>query len=330
MSAIIAPPAAGRTETPWRAARPVIAIAVVTGLAMLVPLVVGETFVLYIATLVALYAIGAMSCHLIMRLGQLTLGHAAFLGIGGYTSAILVTSLGINWWLAMIAGAVLAGAAGLVVGPIVLRLKGVYFVLFTFTFGEFVRQVFVDAVAITGGSEGISGVPFPPGFSTPTSFYYLVLAFSVAVGCFCGRLLQSQFGDAVDSIRESESLARSNGVPVFKVKVTIFALACALVAIQGALEASMIHYISPLSYNFPESLKFVVINIIGGLNSLWGPVLGAIFIVALPELLRSWVDYQWVFYGIVLIVLMKYLPGGLFDLGTAARGTLRRIRRRRP
>lgn len=298
--------------------------AIVTLLAGLVPFVVGETFPLYIATLVAMNTIGAVSCHLIMRLGQLTLGHAAFMGFGGYASALLVMNFGVNWWLAMLAGATIAGAAGLVVGPIVLRLKGVYFVLFTFTFGEFVRQVFVDAVPVTNGAEGISGIPFPPGFETPTSFYFLTLAFAVVVACFCARLLQSQFGDAVDAIRESESLARSNGVPVFKVKVTIFAIACALVAVQGALGASMVHYISPLSYSFPESLKFVVINIIGGLNSIWGPLLGSIFIVALPEFLRSWVDYQWVLYGFVLIVLMKYLPGGLFDLGILVRRMARK------
>jgi branched-chain amino acid transport system permease protein len=317
VSAAIAPAIPARTGRPI--SRHLWAIAAGAILAGLVPFAVGETFVLYIATLVALNAIGAMSCHLIMRLGQLTLGHAAFMGLGGYASALLVMNHGVNWWLAMLAGAALAGLAGLIVGPIVLRLKGVYFVLFTFTFGEFAKQVFVDAIPVTNGSEGISAIPFPPGFETGTKFYYLTLAFALVIGCFCGRLLKSQFGDAVDAIRESESLARSNGVPVFKVKVTIFALACALVAVQGALGASMVHYISPLSYNFPESLKFVVINIIGGLNSIWGPVLGSIFIVALPELLRSWVDYQWVFYGFVLIVLMKYLPGGLFDLGVLVR-----------
>jgi branched-chain amino acid transport system permease protein len=111
------------------------------------------------------------------------------------------------------------------------------------------------------------------------------------------------------------------------VKIIVFVIACALVGIQGTLQASFVHYISPLSYGFAESLKLVVINVIGGLNTLWGPILGAIFIVALPELLRSWVDYQWVLYGLALILLMRYLPGGLFEIGEVLRSLHKTIRR---
>lgn len=285
--------------------------------AALIPWITGETFSLYIATLVAFYAIGAMSVHLIFRVGQFSLGQAAFLGIGGYTSSLLVTELHFAWWSALLIGSALSTIIALIVGPIVLRLKGVYFVLFTFTFGEFVRQIFVDWTEVTNGSEGISAIPAPAAFSSPTGFYYLVLAFAVLTAAVCGRLLVSQFGDAIDAIRESENLALSNGIPVFRVKITVFVISCAFVAAQGALQASFVHYISPLTYGFSESLKLVVINVIGGLNTLWGPVLGAIFIVALPELLRSWVDYQWVLYGLALILLMRYLPGGLWDIGVA-------------
>ncbi|WJR79155.1 branched-chain amino acid ABC transporter permease [Bradyrhizobium sp. NP1] len=297
-------------------AMPAVLVAVA---AALVPPLAGETFLLYIATLVGLYAIGAMSIHLIFRVGQFSLGQAAFLGIGGYTSALLTTGLHLSWWLSLVAGAALSAAIGAIVGPVVLRLKGVYFVLFTFTFGEFVRQIFVDWTSVTGGSEGIAGIAAPQSFSSPTGFYYLVLAFALLTAAVCGRLLMSQFGDAVDAIRESESLAQSNGIPVFRVKIIVFVISCAFLGVQGSLQASFVHYISPLSYGFPESLKLVVINVIGGLNTLWGPVLGSVFIVALPELLRNWVDYQWVLYGLALILLMRYLPGGLCDIGVLLR-----------
>jgi branched-chain amino acid transport system permease protein len=250
------------------------------------------------------------------------------MGIGGYTSSLLTTGLEMSWWLALAIGVLASGLVGLIVGPIVLRLKGVYFVLFTFTFGEFVRQIFVDWTSVTNGSEGVSGIAAPAGFSSPTGFYYLVLGFAILTALICGRLLTSQFGDAVDAIRESEGLALSNGIPVFKTKITVFVIACALVGIQGVLQASFVHYISPLSFGFAESLKLVVINVIGGLNTLWGPVLGAIFIVALPELLRSWVDYQWVLYGLALILVMRYLPGGLFDIGGLLRSLTITMRRR--
>lgn len=301
--------------------------AIVVAFAVVLPGLTGESFLLYIATLVVIYAIGAMGIHLIFRVGQFSLGQAAFVGVGGYTSSLLTTSLNVSWWAALVIGAIASALVGAMIGLIVLRLKGVYFVLFTFTFGEFVRQIFVDWTTVTNGSEGISGINAPAAFSSPMGFYYLVLGLAVLTGVICGRLLVSQFGDTVDAIRESETLALSNGVPVFKVKTIVFIIACAVAGIQGSLEASFVHYISPSSYSFAESLKLVVINVIGGLNTLWGPILGAIFIVALPELLRSWVDYQWVFYGLALILLMRYLPGGLFDIGELLRSLYRTMRR---
>jgi branched-chain amino acid transport system permease protein len=269
-----------------------IAAGIIVLVAAALPTLLGaDSYLLYIATEVALYAIGAMSLHLVFRLGQLSLAHAAFLGVGGYTGALLVTEPSLPWPLAYLAASAAAGAIGLCVGPIVLRLRGVYFVLFTFTFGEFVRLVFVHWVDLTGGSEGISGIPFPAPFDTPTGFYDLTLAMAVLCGGVCARMLCSDFGEAIDAIRASESLARSNGVPVFRIKVMVFAIACALVGLQGALQASFVHYI-----------------------------------VSLPELLRQWVDYQWVIYGIVLILVMRYFPGGLAEIGALAARALRRRR----
>jgi branched-chain amino acid transport system permease protein len=314
--------AAALTVAPTR--RWPIAALLAIALALAWPLIVGPTFLLYIGTLVAMYSIGAMSLHLVFRTGQVSLGHAAFMGIGGYGSVLLTAQLGLPWPLAFLAGSVIAGLAGLAVGPIVLRLRGVYFSLFTFTFGEFVRLVFVEWTSLTGGSEGIAAIPSPAPFTTPTGFYYLALGLALACFLFCHRLLSSSLGEAVDAVRESESLAQSNGIPVLRTRLLVFAIACAMVGLQGALEATFVHYVSPLSYAFAGSLRFLVINIIGGLTSLWGPVLGSVFIVALPELLRSWVDYQWVFYGITLIVVMRYLPGGLFELGQRGATLLRR------
>jgi len=314
-------PASKQSSVRWLLA------AIVLAIALMLPWATGESFLLYIATLVAIYAIGAMGIHLIFRVGQFSLGQAAFVGVGAYTSSLLTTNLNVSWWWALAIGALLSALVGAVVGLIVLRLKGVYFVLFTFTFGEFARQIFVDWTTVTNGSEGIAGIGAPAAFNSQVSFYYLVLGLAVLTSAVCGRLLVSQFGDTVDAIRESESLALSNGVPVFKVKMIVFIVACAIAGIQGTLEASFVHYISPLSYDFAESLKLVVINVIGGLNTLWGPILGAVFIVALPELLRSWVDYQWVLYGLTLILLMRYLPGGLFDIGGLLRSLYRTMRR---
>jgi branched-chain amino acid transport system permease protein len=320
VSATLSIPTAGRVP---RGA--FLAAALVVLAAAALPFVLSsDSYLLYIATEVALYAIGAMSLHLVFRIGQLSLAHAAFLGVGGYTGALLVTETGLPWPVAYAVAAGTAGLLGLCVGPVVLRLRGVYFVLFSFTFGEFIRLVFVNWVSLTGGSEGISAIPAPVPFDTPIGFYLLVVALALLTAGICARMLCSDFGEAIDSIRASESLARSNGVPVFRIKVMVFAIACALVGVQGALQASFVHYISPITYTFAESLRFVVINVVGGPTTLWGPLVGALFIVSLPELLRQWVDYQWVIYGVVLILVMRYFPGGLAEIGTLAARALRR------
>lgn len=304
-------------------------LAVVGGLVLIAwPLVYGEPFLLHVATLALFYCIGASSLHLIMRMGHVSLAHAAFMGIGGYTSVILVMSAGWPFPFALAAAAAMAGLAGLIIGPILLRLTGKYFVLVTFLFGEMVRLVFVDWGGLTGGSNGIFDIPKPyPLFEAPLAYYYLALAAAVVCVGICLRILRSEIGRAMDSLREGEQLAECSGVPVLRFKVTVFVIACALVGVQGSLQSHYLHFISPLTFGVLESLSFVVMNVIGGMTNLLGPLLGAVFLVALPELLRDYVELQRVIYGVILVVVMAFLPGGLVGLGERLRGALDRWRR---
>jgi branched-chain amino acid transport system permease protein len=288
------------------------------GLALvLLPSVVGENFVVYIATLVLLNIIGALSLHLILRTGQMSMGHAAFLGIGSYTSVLCVMSLKLPWIVGFVLGGALSALVALVVGPIILRLRGVYFVLVTFTLGEMIRLGMVEWAGLTGGSNGIFQIPPPwPALARPEYYYYLALVVAACCTLFARRLLASDFGLAMDAIKESENLAESSGIPVFRIKVVVFAIACGMIGLQGSLTAHFVHFIAPNSFTFEHSLQFVVINVIGGLGSMWGPIVGTVFMVALPELLRGWASYQWFLYGIALVLVMAYLPGGLIQLGT--------------
>jgi branched-chain amino acid transport system permease protein len=280
------------------------------------PLFVTEVFFTYIATLVLLYTIGASSLHLVLRIGHLSLGHAAFMGLGGYTSALLSTRLGWPFVPAFVASGLVAAAVALVVGPIVLRLRGVYFVLITFTFGEVVRLVFNDWQSLTGGADGIFRIPPPhPLLADKRAYYYFALVMATLCVGFVARLLASQTGRYVDAIREGERLAESSGVPILRFKVMIFAIACGLVGLQGSLLAHYIHFIAPGSFTFNESLNLLVMNVIGGMGNLAGPLIGAAFLTALPELLRGWVELQRVLYGTVLILVMLFVPGGLAELG---------------
>lgn len=285
-------------------------------LLVLWPLFVNEAFFLYIATVVLLYTIGAASLHLVLRTGHLSLCHAAFMGLGGYTSALLTTRLGWPFVPAFLASGLLPAAVALLVGPIVLRLRGVYFVLITFTFGEVVRLVFNEWQSLTGGADGIFRIPPPfPFLADKRAYYYFALIMATLCVGIVARLLASQTGRYVDAIRESERLAQSSGVPILRFKVMIFSIACGLVGLQGSLLAHYIHFIAPGSYTFNESLNLLVMNVIGGMGSLLGPLIGAGFLTSLPELLRGWVELQRVLYGVVLILVMLFVPGGLMELG---------------
>lgn len=283
------------------------------------PLLVDEPFLAHIGTLALLYCIGAASLHLILRMGHLSLGHAAFLGLGGYTSALLTTRLDWPFAPAFLASGLVPAAVALVVGPILLRLRGVYFVLITFTLGEVVRLVFNDWLSLTGGADGIFRIPPPhPLLVDKRAYYYFALAMATVCVAILARILASETGRYVDAIRESERLAQSSGVPILRFKVMIFVIACGMVGFQGSLLAHFITFVAPGSYTFLESLNLLVMNVIGGMGRLGGALIGAVFLTALPEFLRGWVELQRLLYGVVLVLVMLFVPGGLLEVGRRA------------
>jgi branched-chain amino acid transport system permease protein len=292
------------------------AIAILVVLAAALPLLLGEhSFLLTVATVIALNLIGATSLHLIIRTGHVSLAHAGFMGIGGYTAALTLLRLGWPFPLNILAGAAAPAVLALFLGPLLLRLQGKYFVLVTFLFGEILRLVFVSWASLTGGANGIFGVPPPaPWAATPAGFYWLVLGVALACLALVARVLSGGLGRVIDSVREGERLASSAGIPVLQVKSGVFVLATALVGIQGGLMAHYLHYIDPTAFTSVQSLAFVVMNVIGGMRSLAGAVIGDVFMQVLPELLRGYVEMQQVIFGVVLIIVMAAVPGGIVEL----------------
>ncbi len=289
--------------------------AIVVALMATWPLVVNQPYIINVGANCCFFAIGAASLHLIIRTGHVSLGHAAFLGIGAYTTVLLFMKAGWPYPLALATGVAAAGGAALLIGPIILRLTGKYFVLVTFLLGELIRMVFVEWISLTGGAQGITQIPPPyPIFSSQLAYYYLALGSAALVVAFVIRLLNSEIGRAMDAMRQAPSLTECAGVPVVRFKVMIFAIACALVGLQGGLQAPFLRTIEPLTYGPLESLNMVVMNVIGGMNSIVGPLLGTVFLVVLPELLRDYVLMQRIFFGICLIVVMAFLPGGIVEL----------------
>jgi branched-chain amino acid transport system permease protein len=279
------------------------------------PWLTDDKFLHHVGVLIVLTSIGAASLHLIIRTGHVSLGHAAFMGLGAYGSVLTVMRLGLPWPIGLLVGMAAAALLAAVVGPIVLRLTGKYFVLVTFLFGEMVRMAIVESVSLTGGSNGIFEVPPPyPVLMSNRAYYYFALAFAVFAVGLCARLLTCEYGRAIDAIREGERLAECSGVPVIRFKVTAFVIACALAGMQGSLQAHYIRYVGPESYSIVQSLNLVVMNVIGGMSSLSGALIGTVFMVTLPELLRGYVNLQQIMFGAILFATMAFLPGGLIEL----------------
>ncbi len=281
----------------------------------LLPFVVGDQFTLSVATTLMISGMLAVSLHLIIRTGHVSLAHAAFMGLGAYAAVISFVTYEVPFPLALVAAFLAPAALALIVGPLLLRLSGKYFVLVTFLLGEIVRLVFVSWQSVTGGANGIFGIPLPYAWlSTPVSYYYFVFAFTAVCMAFCARLLQSEIGRAVDAIREESRLAECAGIPVLRLKVTIFVIACGIAGVAGALSAFFIRYIDPTSFSIIQSLNLLVMNIVGGMYQMVGPIVGTLFFVILPEFLRGYVELQRVIFGVCLIIVMAFLPGGIVEL----------------
>jgi branched-chain amino acid transport system permease protein len=288
------------------------------------PVFMQNAFILAIGALILLNIIGALSLHLIIRTGHISLSHAGFMGVGAYACALSVLRLGVSPWLGLLIGAAAAGALALLVGPILLRLTGKYFVLVTFLLGEIIRLVLVEWDSVTGGSNGLSNIPdLHAGLGSPTAQYYVALVAAVLCAAFCIRLLMSETGRAIDAVREAERVTECTGVRVLRLKVGIFVLGCALVGLQGGLLAFFMHYIDPTAFGMTDSLNLVVMNVLGGMYHVIGPIIGAAFLVALPELLRGYVEVQRILFGIALIIVMASFPTGLAGLSSLARGLFR-------
>jgi len=263
----------------------------------------------------------------------LSFAHAAFMAIGAYTSTLLMMRLSVPFLPALVAAGIVPGLVALGIGPILLRLTGVYFVLVTFSLGEIVRLLIVNWIGFTGGSNGIYGVPGAaltlPGLTVPVTSklgsYYLALAVTGLVVVLTARLCASETGRALETISEDELLAESVGVDTVRVKVSAFVVGAVLVGLAGSLYAHYIRYISPGDFTWRVSLDLIVINVVGGIRSTVGVLIGSVLIVTLPELLRQAVEYQWVLYSLVLILVLAFLPEGIAGLPRRLRA--RRARR---
>ncbi|MDT8989834.1 branched-chain amino acid ABC transporter permease [Curvibacter sp. APW13] len=277
-------------------------------------------------TFVLIYAIAGLGLMLLAGFtGLFSLGHAAFLGVGAYTQAVL-TNAGVPFPLALVAAAALSAAVGLVVGLPALRVKGIYLGMATLSFGFIVEEVLARWESVTKGNAGMH-IHAPDLFGwkveSGEQFYAVCLVITIAATLGILNLLRSPTGRAFVAIRDSEISAQSMGIHLAYYKTLSFAISAALAGVAGALYAHKLQFISPDQFNILQSIDLLLMIVIGGLGSVHGAFLGAIFLISMPQLISLVKDYlpafigsapglQGTVYGAVLIAFVLFEPMGLY------------------
>ncbi|MCG8619983.1 MAG: branched-chain amino acid ABC transporter permease [Desulfobacterales bacterium] len=275
-----------------------------------------NTYYLQIMTFIGINTLLALGLNMLMGYaGQVSLGHAAFYGIGAYTTAILSGTYMWSPWLALICAIGGAVLVAFIVGLPTLRLSGYYLGMGTLGFGMIVNILFREWSSVTGGASGFVGIPVleagPMVFMSGKSYFFLVWGVVLAAILVCRRILGSRMGRALRAIHDGENAALAVGVNTHYLKLKVFMFAAALGAIAGFLYAHFVLFISPESFGFMVSVKMVTMVVIGGMASIWGALLGAGLLTLLPEVLHGFAEYEMIVFGLVLMLVMIFMPQGL-------------------
>jgi branched-chain amino acid transport system permease protein len=313
-----------------RRALPYLALAVV---AVVLPLVLqNEPYWLDMLSLLGSWAALAGSWNLLAGYtGQVSLGHAAFSGVGAYSAALAATKLTSNALVGLLLGVVAAAVIAAIVGLLTLRLRGPYFSIATIAFAQVAAIIALNWKDVTGGAEGIF-LPFQPSplnlmFSSPATYAIIFLLCAVAIAAGTAWMAPSRTGLFLRAIRDDTVAAASLGVRVTALKLAVFAVSAALAAVMGALNAARIGYVDPTgTMTLQLSIQVALIAAIGGMGSPAGPLIGAIGIIPLQYVLRAELSGRFgalylAIYGLLLILILRWAPGGVIDL-------VGRIRRR--
>jgi len=290
--------------------------------ALLLPIFVHSPYALHVMVLLGIWMVLAESLNFVTGFaGQLALGHAAFVTLGGYAGALLMVNNGWPFWPALLVGGGTGFVTGLILGLMALRLRGDYLGMVTLGFGEIVRLLAVNLVDITRGPMGVPGIPRPVifgfKFHGELPFFYLILALIVFTHMSIERMLFSRFGRACLAIRDDEIAAQAMGVKPYRYKVLAFCISSAYAGLMGVFYCSWATFFSPDAFKLDDSIMLSVMITLGGIGSLVGAIPGAIGIGALPELLRPFTtgarvaSLRLAGVGLVMVVFLILRPQGI-------------------
>lgn len=276
----------------------------------------GEPYLVYVLCLAGIYVVIVLGLDVLYGFtGQVSIGHAAFFGIGAYTTALLTTEYGWSPWATLPVSAISAGVVALLLAWPSVRLVHHFLALVTIGFAEIVRLAMLNLRGFTGGHEGVSEIPIPRlagvEFGTYERYYFLVLFF-VALGMFTkGRLRNSDLGRGMIALRENPVAAEAYGVPVIRTRTVAFVISALYAGVAGWLLAHLVTFVSPSSFTFTQSMLFLTMLLIGGYATFWGPLVGVVALTFLTEYGQSFQAYQGLYLGVAIVVIVAVLPRGM-------------------
>jgi branched-chain amino acid transport system permease protein len=280
------------------------------------PLFLRNNYHLMVLNISALNILVVIGLNLLMGFaGQISLGHAAFFGLGAYLSGILTATFGFPIWPTILLAMAITAGVAFGIGVPTLKLEGHYLVMATLGFNVIVYIVMLQLEPLTGGPSGFSGIPRPELsgfiFDSDRKYYYLLWTVSLGALLLSLNLIHSRVGRAMAALRQNEIAARCAGIDTEMYKVKIFVLSASMASLAGSLYAHYLTFISPGTFSFFYSLQVVTMVLVGGIGSLWGSVLGALLLTILPEALHAVKEYNVLVYGLILMGVLVFFPHGL-------------------
>jgi branched-chain amino acid transport system permease protein len=309
-------------------------LGVLATIVLVLPLVVPSRFAIDIFIRILLFAFIGVAWNLMGGYAkQLSLGHAAFFGLGAYTSTILQIRYGVSPWIGMVAGGIVAMLASLPIGVVCFRLRGPYFAIATIATAQVLMLLFLKFRDFAWGAEGttipnLGNAPLMMQFDSKTPYYYIALAL-LALGLAITYLIErSWMGYYLVAVGEDEDAAEAVGVDVLRIKRHIYLISAFLTALGGTFYVQYIYFIDPnTAFSFNVSVEAALVSIVGGIGTLWGPVVGTVLLETTSALLQSWLGsslggVQLTVYGLILIAVILWRPSGILGLLTDAYGRI--------
>lgn len=292
-------------------------------LLLLIPFLNLNSYYVNIIIKVAIYVIMALGLNVLVGYtGLVSLGQAGFVAVGAYTTTILMTQLGMNFFLAALFAVIIAVFFGLLMGMPTLRLTGTYLAIITLGFGEIIKTLIIVWEPVTNGPMGIRNIPYPTFLGIPLTMhngglYILTVLVMVVLILFMYRLEKFKTGRALRAIKQDETASIMMGINTTYYKVLAFVISAVTSALAGSIYATQLGYIDQNTFTFDMSTMILSIVILGGMGTIRGMLVGSLILVLLPELSRDLMDYRFVLYGVILVLMMRYRPQGLLGWRSA-------------